>query len=147
MYSPKPGNWLLQHVYLKINTGCHARENPYEEAISESSQIRELHETIKLLNERITFNDASAKTFVFKPRYYTKQTSARETFNIWQKPGLFVLYGILTLTKLKYLMSWDHRQITFLTLNGFCPLRVSPPPHPPPLPNGQYQAGWNTNQN
>ena len=33
-------------IYLKINSGFHARENPsVEAAISESSQIRELRET------------------------------------------------------------------------------------------------------
>ena len=41
-----PGNWQLQHLYLKINSGLHARENPSEAIISESSQIRELYETI-----------------------------------------------------------------------------------------------------
>ena len=40
----------------------------------------------------------------------------------------------------------DCRQITFVTLNGFCPL-INPPPHPPPALNGQYQNGWSTNQN
>ena len=34
-----------QHLYLKINSGFHARINPSEATISESSQIRELHET------------------------------------------------------------------------------------------------------
>ena len=34
-------------VYPKINSGFHARENPsFEATVSESSQIRELHETI-----------------------------------------------------------------------------------------------------
>ena len=36
----------------------------------------------------------------------------------------------------------DCRQITFVTLNGFCPLSnpPPPPPHPPtPVLNGQYQ--------
>ena len=42
-YSPKPGNI---HLYLKINSGCHARQNLSEETVYESSQIRELHETI-----------------------------------------------------------------------------------------------------
>ena len=46
MYSPKPGNWPSQHLYLKMNSGCQARENPSEETKSESNQIRELHETI-----------------------------------------------------------------------------------------------------
>ena len=32
-------------LYLKINSGLHVRENPSEATISESSQIRELHET------------------------------------------------------------------------------------------------------
>ena len=68
MYSPKPGNWSSKHLYLNINTRCHARENPSEETISENSQIRELHETTKLLNEEVTFSDASAKAFIFKPR-------------------------------------------------------------------------------
>ena len=46
MYSPKPGNWQLQDLYLEINSGFHTRENLSEATICESSQIRELHETI-----------------------------------------------------------------------------------------------------
>ena len=41
--------WKLapsQQLYLKINSGFHARENASEATISESSQIRELHEMI-----------------------------------------------------------------------------------------------------
>ena len=56
------------YIYLKINTGCHAWENPSEETISENSQIRELHETIKLLTEEVAFSDASAKACKFKLR-------------------------------------------------------------------------------
>ena len=47
MYSPKPGTWQLQHPYMKINSGFHAREKPSEAIISESSQIRELHKIIE----------------------------------------------------------------------------------------------------
>ena len=50
MYLPKPGNWPSQHLYLKINTGYNASENPSEETISECSQIRELNQKIKLSN-------------------------------------------------------------------------------------------------
>ena len=49
------GNWTPGNcghcntsTHLKINSGCHAIENPSEETISESSQIRELHETINI---------------------------------------------------------------------------------------------------
>ena len=66
MYSPKPRSQQLRHLYLKINTGQYARENPSEEAISESTQIRELHETIKFLNEKVMLSNTSAKTFIFK---------------------------------------------------------------------------------
>ena len=38
--------WSLQYLYLKIYSGCHAREISFEQTISKSSQIRELHETI-----------------------------------------------------------------------------------------------------
>ena len=38
----------------------------------------------------------------------------------------------------------DREQITFITLNEFCPLRNLP--HLPVL-NGQYEVGWNTKQN
>ena len=41
--------WKLtpsQQLHLKINSEFHATENPSEAAISENSQIRELHETI-----------------------------------------------------------------------------------------------------
>ena len=44
MHSPKPGTWLLQHE----DSGCQAKENPSEETISESSQIRELNQPINL---------------------------------------------------------------------------------------------------
>ena len=43
-------------------------ENPFEETISKSSQIRELREVIKLLNEEVTFSDASSEAFIFIPR-------------------------------------------------------------------------------
>ena len=49
--------WKLapwQHLYLKLNSGCHAREDLSEETIYESSQVRELHEANKLLNEEVT---------------------------------------------------------------------------------------------
>ena len=49
------GNWTPGNcghcntsTHLKINSGCHAIENLSEETISESSQIRELHETINI---------------------------------------------------------------------------------------------------
>ena len=48
MYSLKPGNWPSQPLYLKIHSGCYARENPSEETISKSNQITDLHETINL---------------------------------------------------------------------------------------------------
>ena len=35
------GAITAQHLHLKINSGCHAGENPFEKAKSESSQIRE----------------------------------------------------------------------------------------------------------
>ena len=35
-----------QQLHLKINSEFHATQNPSEAAISENSQIRELHETI-----------------------------------------------------------------------------------------------------
>ena len=41
----------------------------------------------------------------------------------------------------------DHRQITFFTFNGFCPLNKKNPTSPKPVLKGQYQDGWNTNQN
>ena len=37
----------------------HAIENPFEETISKSSQIRELLETRKDLHEEVMFSDAS----------------------------------------------------------------------------------------
>ena len=37
MYSSKPRNWPLQHLYLKINSELHARDNPSEVTIPESS--------------------------------------------------------------------------------------------------------------
>ena len=49
MYSPKTGPIAAtMDLNQEINIGFHVRENPSEVAISESSQIRELHETIKL---------------------------------------------------------------------------------------------------
>ena len=39
----------------------------------------------------------------------------------------------------------DRQQITFVRLNGFCPL--SKTPSPLPVLSGQYQPGWNTTQN
>ena len=33
--------------------------------------------------------------------------------------------------------------MTFVMLNGFYPLSER---NPPPVPKGQYQDGWNTNQ-
>ena len=38
----------------------------------------------------------------------------------------------------------DCQQITFTTLNRFCPLSKNPPP---PVLNGQNHDGWNANQN
>ena len=58
MYLPKPGKWLSQHqLFLKINSGFHARKNPKERYL-----------------KVVTFSDASFRkcTFVFtsmQPRY------------------------------------------------------------------------------
>ena len=43
IYSSKSGNWPSRYLYLKINTGCHARGYSSKKAIPERSQIRELH--------------------------------------------------------------------------------------------------------
>ena len=43
-------------------------KTPSEETISENRQIRELHGTIKLLNEEVTFSDASARTIIFESK-------------------------------------------------------------------------------
>ena len=61
-YSPKPGNWPTQHLYLKVNNGCHARGNLSEETISKNNQKKN-----KLLNEEVS--DASAKAFIFRTLY------------------------------------------------------------------------------
>lgn len=77
MYSQKFGNRPLQHLYLKIITEYHARDNPAEENISKSSQINKLLETIKLSNNQVTFNNASAKRcYIFIYIYiHNEQTS------------------------------------------------------------------------
>ena len=49
MYLRKPGNWSS----LSEQCWCYAIVNLSEEYISESSQIKESHEKIKLLNEKI----------------------------------------------------------------------------------------------
>ena len=36
----KPGNWPSQHLYLKINSGFHARKNPSKATLSESSHVQ-----------------------------------------------------------------------------------------------------------
>ena len=46
MHSSKSENWPSLHLYLKINTDCHSLENSSEEAISENSQLMELHKII-----------------------------------------------------------------------------------------------------
>ena len=55
---------------------------------------------------------------------------------------LLMLLNNYQLTKI--LLVRDHWQITFITLNRFCPLIKKP--HLP-VPNGKYPAGWSTNQN
>ena len=45
MYSSKSENWPSHHLYLK-NIDCHSWENSSEEAISENSQLMELHEIL-----------------------------------------------------------------------------------------------------
>ena len=40
----------------------------------------------------------------------------------------------------------DHREITFVTLNGFCPLSKKKK-QPPPVPKEKYQDGGSTDQN
>ena len=52
IYLSKPGNWPSQYEF----TGT-MLENPSEEAIFESSQIKEYHEKIKLLNEEVMINE------------------------------------------------------------------------------------------
>ena len=68
-------------TYLKKNTGCHARENPSEETVSESSQIRAEVTYNKHLNKEVTFNYASSSKSIYidnhmQPRQYTEQTTA-----------------------------------------------------------------------
>ena len=52
----KRKSWPPQHIYLKRNTGYHTRGNPSEGTISERSQIKKLHETIKIINEEVTLS-------------------------------------------------------------------------------------------
>ena len=64
MYSSDSGNCLS----ISVNAGA-ILENSSEETIYESSQIKELHGTIKLVNKKVMINDdASTKAFIYKPR-------------------------------------------------------------------------------
>ena len=59
MYSSKSGNWMS----ISVNTGA-MLNNTSEESICESSQIKQLNGTIKLLIEEVMINDdASTKEF------------------------------------------------------------------------------------
>ena len=61
----KPGKWPSEHLYLKINSGFHARKNPKQQyRISESSHI--------------TFNDAS---FCKKLQLYLQPCNLYNTLN------------------------------------------------------------------
>ena len=53
-------NGAITTSHLKINSGCQARENPFEEAISERSQITELYTWIYIYigikNDSLVYN-------------------------------------------------------------------------------------------
>ena len=59
MYLPKPWNWSSISENTRVML-----ENPLEGTIYESSQIKEKHETTKLLNEEATIIDGSANSFM-----------------------------------------------------------------------------------
>ena len=75
---------------------CYAKKNPSEETIPDSSQIKELHETMKLLNEVVTI--LQYKKHLKSLDNKLKQTSAWKTFNTRQKHDknyviLLILYS------------------------------------------------------
>ena len=100
--------------------------NLSEETIFRSKKIKEQHGTMKLQNEKLC--SETFKTFTDKlnrpgsQRVHTWETSQKEAIR-------------------------DHRQITLVTLNGFCLLSKPPPPTPTHVLNGNYQVGWNTKLN
>ena len=88
MNLPKPGKWpSLQHLYLKINSGFHAKKNLKQQYL-----------------KVVTFSDASfSKKRIFIANLYLRPCNldntlkrpsiAWERFNIREKLGLFVFRG------------------------------------------------------
>ena len=73
--------------------------------ISDSSEIRELHETINFwMKKPYKISHAFSKSIYMNMQALNKQTSAWETFNIRQKLGLFDLRSYANKTKLKYFL-------------------------------------------
>ena len=85
IYLPKPGKWPSQHIYLKINSGYHARKNPKQQYLKVvTSRSVMLHSAKSAL--MFTIMQAYLDNTMNRP------PSAWESFNIIsQKLGLFVL--------------------------------------------------------
>ena len=89
----EPGSGSREQLYPKILVSYLA--NPSEETTSESSQIKEQDETIKLLNEQVTMLSAKALNQLSRPLQKNSLISGKSFYTIY----------IITLRKLKYFMS------------------------------------------
>ena len=115
--------------------------------------------------------ETTSHYFLHCPSFHAERSSLLSNINridstIFNKSDSVVtrilLYGnesfkdevnLLTLnaTEKRTNMVRDHRQVTFVTLNRFCPLsnslsHPSPPTFTPTVAEGKYQGGLNTNQ-
>ena len=92
--------WNLEtgQIYPKILVSY--LDNPSKEATSESSQIKEQHEIIKVLNEEVTM--LSAKTLSFQPQL---SRPVHENFLISDKS--FYTVHKITLKSWKFQVSYD----------------------------------------
>ena len=113
IYIPKPGKWLSQHLYLKINSGFHARKNPYQQCLKiVTSRSVMLHSAKSAIMLQLCSLDNTEQTI----------SSARESFNIIrQKQGLFILgvVHILNLQRVCTKLTHDTWNIPFDASNSF----------------------------
>ena len=77
----------------------------------------------------------------------TKNLTMFMVLVIWLSSTLKFFLFLISINICAIFSLRDFWQITFVTLNRFCPLSTPPPfPHAPVL-NQQNQAGWNPKQN
>ena len=78
MYLPKPGKWPSQHLYLKINSGFHARKNPKQQYL-------------KVVTSRSVMLHSAKSALVFTTTQPSGVDNRNRPFSAWESFNTVIL--------------------------------------------------------